>query len=263
MSYREILPHPALRALVDRFWVRSGEEAGGVLPTAALQPRCILPDGCIDVMIGVDSHAVHVVGAMTRAFVLTAPAATTAAVRFRPGAAAALLGVAAHELTDRRVPLGEIGGGWLSPRVLEARSPLAAVRGLEAALLARAGSRARGAHSQPLVAQAVRACFGSTPPSVAGLARELGWSRQYLTRVLLDEVGVGAKQLLRVGRLQRAVDQLQRTEASLVQTALDVGYFDQAHMCRDFRDLAGLRPSQVRASPVTIFPIRSLLSEAR
>jgi AraC-like DNA-binding protein len=259
MSYREIEPHPALRALVDRFWLRSAELGSMGAPG----PRWILPDGCIDVIIGLDSHTLDVVGTMTRALLLQGSGERTAAVRFRPGAAAAVLGVAAHELTDRRVPLAEFASGWLSQRVLVAESPLDAVRALQAALLARAPRRSCGAASRALVTQAVRACFGSAPPSVASLARELGWSRQYLTRVLLDEVGIGAKQLLRVARLQRAADQLQRrAEQSLAETALAVGYFDQAHMCRDFRELVGLSPGQVRASPLAIFPIRSLLSEA-
>jgi AraC-like DNA-binding protein len=98
---------------------------------------------------------------------------------------------------------------------------------------------------------------------VEGLADDVGWSRQRLTRVLLDEVGLSAKQLLRVGRLQRAVDQLQRRPGdSLAQAAVGLGYFDQAHMCRDFRELVGLSPSRVRAAPHSIFPIRSLLTGA-
>ena len=71
------------------------------------------------------------------------------------------------------------------------------------------------------------------------------------------------ERLVRVGRLQRAVLALQaRTGTSLAQTALDVGYFDQAHMCRDFRELVGLSPSVVRAAAGTIFPIHSLLAGA-
>ena len=252
MSYREILPHPALRAWVDRFWVREPETGAG-------GPDCILPDGCVDVLIGLDSRAVHVVGTMTEALHVQAQPVSTAAVRFRPGAAAALLGVAAHELTDCRVPLAELGRSWLSPRALEAASPSAALRVLEASLLARLD----GAALQPAVARTVELCFGSTPPTVEGLAREVGWSRQRLRRVLLDEVGISAKQLLRVGRLQRAVDQLQRRpRASLAQEAVRLGYFDQAHMCRDFRELVGLSPGAVRAAPRTIFPIRSLLAGA-
>ena len=95
------------------------------------------------------------------------------------------------------------------------------------------------------------------------LAGRLGYSRQRLTRLLLEQVGIGAKELLRVGRLQRAVDQLQKAEgASLAQAATGLGYFDQAHMCRDFRELVGLSPALVRSSARTIFPIRSLLTGA-
>jgi AraC-like DNA-binding protein len=256
MSYREILPHPALRTWVDRFWVRELTEPE---EPAAAGPDCILPDGCVDVLISLDLGEVHVVGTMTEALHVDAQRVSTAAVRFRPGAAAALLGVAAHELTDRRVPLAALGRRWLSERALEAESASAAVAVLEESLLARQG----GAELQPAVARTVELCFGSAPPSVEALAEEVGWSRQRLTRVLLDEVGLSAKQLVRVGRLQRAVDQLQRRPGdSLAQAAVGLGYFDQAHMCRDFRELVGLSPSRVRAAPHSIFPIRSLLTGA-
>lgn len=256
MTYREILPHPALRAWVDRFWLRAPDthEAEG-----AVGPDCILPDGCVDVLIELETRAVHVVGTMTRALWVDVRRSSMAAVRFRPGAAAALLGVAAHELTDQRVPLEDLGPDWLSPRALDAGSPSEVAGLLEASLLARLDR----VTLHPAVARAVQLCFGATPPSVAALASELGWSRQRLTRVLLDEVGISTKQLLRVARLQRAVDQLQRFPgASLAQAAADLGYTDQAHMCRDFRELVGSSPAAVRAAPHTIFPIRSLLGGA-
>jgi AraC-like DNA-binding protein len=59
------------------------------------------------------------------------------------------------------------------------------------------------------------------------------------------------------------VDELQRRpNASLAQAAVELGYFDQAHLCRDFRELVGLTPRAVRAAARTIFPIRSLLGGA-
>jgi len=254
MSYREILPHPALRPYVDRFWVQAPEVA------APLEPQRILPDGCIDLLVGLRRRTCDVVGTMTRALVVSQPAAATAAVRFRPGGAVAFLGVAAHELTDRSVPAGDVGLRWLSPRVLEAEQPALAVQELERSLLLRLGALERPHRT---AAAAVLACFGTAPPRVQELAHGLGCSRQRLTRLLLDQVGIGAKELLRVGRLQRAVDQLQRTEgASLAQAASGLGYFDQAHMCRDFRELVGLSPARVRSSARTIFPIRSLLAGA-
>lgn len=254
MSYREILPHPALRAYVDRFWVQAADVA------SPLEPQHVLPDGCIDVLVNPSQHTCHVVGTMTRALVVSKPAAPTAAVRFRPGGAVAFLGVAAYELTDRYLPAHDVGLPWLSPRALEAEHPAAAVQALEHALLLRLSSLQR---PHPIAAAAVQACFGGTAPRVEQLARELGYTRQRLTRLLLEQVGIGAKELLRVGRLQRAVDQLQRAQGpSLAQAAVGLGYFDQAHLCRDFRELAGLSPGVVRASAGSIFPIRSLLAGA-
>ncbi|MEY4545315.1 MAG: hypothetical protein RL685_1510 [Pseudomonadota bacterium] len=275
MSYREIVPHAALREHVDRFWVHlpapssveepsSAQQRSSVLQrSSAHEPRHILPDGCIDVLV-VPRRSISVVGTMTRALVLDVVPLPTAAVRFRPGVATAFLGVAAHELTDSRVATSELGLPWLEPRVIDAADPLAAVALLQQGLLRR---QAQLSAPQRLVAQVVRACFGSlspgVPPTVQALAQECGYSRQRLNRVVMEEVGIGAKGLVRVGRLQRAVLALQaRTGTSLAQAALDVGYFDQAHMCRDFRELVGLSPSVVRAAAGTIFPIHSLLAGA-
>jgi AraC-like DNA-binding protein len=266
MSYREIVPHPALREHVDRFWVHLpapssvAEPSSTQEPSRAQEPRHILPDGCIDVLVVLPRRSISVVGTMTRALVIDVLPLPTAAVRFRPGAATAFLGVAAHELTESRVATSELALPWLDPRVLDAHDPLAAVALLQQGLLRR---QAALSASQRLVAQVVRACFGAVPPTVKALAQECGYSRQRLTRVVLEEVGIGAKELVRVGRLQRAVVALQaRPGTSLAQAALDVGYFDQAHMCRDFRGLVGLSPSVVRAAAGTIFPIHSLLAGA-
>ena len=111
--------------------------------------------------------------------------------------------------------------------------------------------------------------FGAAPPSIEELSCDLGWSRQHLARRFRAEVGVGPKQLARVARLQRAVDHLQRVPdrahaapLSLAGAAADLGYFDQAHMARDFRELAGLAPRDIRAARGSIFPIRSLITPA-
>jgi transcriptional regulator GlxA family with amidase domain len=105
--------------------------------------------------------------------------------------------------------------------------------------------------------------LGERAPSVDALARELGLSRQHLGRVFQQRVGVSPKTFAGVARLQRAVDLLGRAEGpGLAEAALALGYYDQAHMCRDFRELCALSPREVRAARGSIFPIRSLWLEA-
>lgn len=259
MSYRELLPSPALRPFVDRFWMRTE----GVAPGAAASPALILPDGCIDVLVDVASGAARAVGTMTRAVLDPLPSdAAVAAVRFKPGAAAAFLRVAAIELTDRSVPVRELGCRWLRVRPAEVAS-LDATRRTVAALECSLLARLTAATLHREVREATRRLFSPEPPAVDALARELGRSRQHIARQFREHVGVGPKEFARVARLQRAFLAVQRAPAPRMATlALDLGYYDQAHMSRDFNDLAGLTPRQARAARDSIFPIPSLWLEA-
>lgn len=252
MTYREILPPEPLRPFVDRFWLRTRD---GTADVGGGTDR-ILPDGCMDVIVEVDSGRADVVGTMTRALLSPATTGDLAAVRFKPGAAASLLGVAANELTDRSVPLELVGRNGLELGSVAGGSVERALSGLRTWVTKRAAS-APGLDRAVLYA--VGRLLEPTPPAAHALAEELGWSRQHLRRRMLVQVGTSPKTLSRVLRLQRAVAHLQRfSQRDLARAALDLGYFDQAHMSRDFRLLAGLSPTQARRQSGSIFPIRSL-----
>jgi AraC-like DNA-binding protein len=82
---------------------------------------------------------------------------------------------------------------------------------------------------------------------VAQLAADTGWSERYLRTRFRFETGLGPKQAGRVIRFDRARREIQRRAAAgqplaLADVAAAVGYFDQAHLNRDFRDLAGCSP---------------------
>jgi AraC-like DNA-binding protein len=83
---------------------------------------------------------------------------------------------------------------------------------------------------------------------VGALASELGWSRKRLVARFREEVGLPPKSLARILRFRRAVRLLERDDdRSLGEIALDCGYFDQAHLNRDFRSLAGSTPTELLA----------------
>lgn len=256
-AFQELAPHPALRPFVDRLWTRSAPSPAGTAPVR------ILPDGCIDLIVDITRGcSATAVGTMTRATVFEPGEPTRlVGVRFRPGGAVPFFGTPADELTDRVVDAGALGIRWLSDgQLADHGHPAAAVRRLERALLARLHAVAA---PDRVVAYAVSALCGPVPSPVAALADDIGWSRQHLGRVLRRDVGVGPKRLARVARLQRAVDRLQRGEdAGLADTAILLGYFDQAHMNRDFRELAGVTPRTASATAGSIRPIRSLFGEA-
>lgn len=84
---------------------------------------------------------------------------------------------------------------------------------------------------------------------VADLADTVGWSRQHLARCFKDEFGLTPKLAARVVRFERARRMLVATPpfVSIAQVAATCGYYDQAHLTRDFVDLAGCPPGQLVA----------------
>jgi transcriptional regulator GlxA family with amidase domain len=91
--------------------------------------------------------------------------------------------------------------------------------------------------------------------SVTGLAQDVGWSRQHLTRRFHQEFGAGPKLAGRIVRFERATKMLQsaRPRLPLSEVALACGYFDQAHLNRDFARLAGCTPTELLCEEVPFF----------
>jgi AraC-like DNA-binding protein len=84
---------------------------------------------------------------------------------------------------------------------------------------------------------------------VGDLAAELGYSRRHLTASFRRELGLPPKALARVLRFERARALLEGGSA-LADIAYDCGYYDQAHLNRDFRDLAGVSPTELLATRI-------------
>ncbi len=185
-------------------------------------------------------------------------------VNLTPLGAHLLLGLSMHELTNRVVELDDLlgaEGNRLVERLHDARDWQARFALLDRALVRRLDS-ARPA--SPDVAWAWRRLVeGGGRPAVGELCEELGCSRKHLLRRFNEQIGVSPKTYARVLRFQRAVHMLgHRDGASWIdegergagrgrswgEIALDCGYYDQAHMNRDFRQFAGASPSELAAS---------------
>jgi transcriptional regulator GlxA family with amidase domain len=82
---------------------------------------------------------------------------------------------------------------------------------------------------------------GAVP--VAELAAGTGWSARHLTEKFRAEAGLRPKEAARVARFDRA-RRLLRPGARLAEVAAGTGYFDQAHLAREFRAPAGCSPSR-------------------
>lgn len=78
---------------------------------------------------------------------------------------------------------------------------------------------------------------------IGSLADRLGWSRKHLAGKFSNAIGVGPKTLSRIVRFNRALGLSRQGENDWADIAADCGYADQAHLVREFRDLAGQTPT--------------------
>lgn len=84
---------------------------------------------------------------------------------------------------------------------------------------------------------------------VRDLAAEVGWSRQHLRRRFSEEFGLAPKLAGRVIRFDHARHTLQRVgqAVTIAEVAAATGYYDQAHLHREFTEFAGCGPTELLA----------------
>jgi AraC-like DNA-binding protein len=169
-----------------------------------------------------------------------------------PLGARALLGMPASELASRDVEATDVLGRLadeVRERVVSAPDWARRFAVLEELLggQVRAGA---GLPVRPEVGHAwqrLRQSRGAV--SIASLAQETGWSPRHLRAQFRAETGLSPKAAARVIRFDRARRMLMRRHAAgqrdfLAGLAAECGYYDQAHLAREFRELAGCPPSQ-------------------
>jgi AraC-like DNA-binding protein len=185
-------------------------------------------------------------GVHSRYYVIdTLQQASLLGVRFRPGGAYPFLGDAADQLQDRHVALEDLWGRvaiGLQSRLMEAETHEARFHCLERALLSQLADTIR---PHPEIAKA--ACgfvaqHGTS--SVTAAAVRSGLSPRRFIELFRREVGLPPKAFCRLLRFQRALRLLARSpRPNLARLAVECGFYDQAHLIRDFRAFAGITPT--------------------
>ncbi|MBA3898201.1 MAG: AraC family transcriptional regulator, partial [Sphingomonadaceae bacterium] len=82
---------------------------------------------------------------------------------------------------------------------------------------------------------------------IAAVAREIGWSRKHLAARVRNAVGVGPRSYRRLLRFSRLIQKLDTTKPDWAGLAADIGYADQSHLIREFREFAGMTPGDYLA----------------
>lgn len=84
--------------------------------------------------------------------------------------------------------------------------------------------------------------------SMQQVKEELGYSERYSQRLFKHETGITPKQYSRIIRFQNCLKELLFTPSwgNLADTAIKLGYYDQAHLIHDFRSFTQKSPLQFK-----------------
>ena len=258
MLYRESKPGQPLSAHIECIWTLEGRDSAH-LQQETSSPERLLPDGCVEMILNFGApFREHregnrselqplrfVVGQMTRP-VLVSPTGSVCllGVRFLPGGTLGILDIPPYELTNAIEPLSEISGSLdreICQQAQETSSLAAKVRKIEHLLRRKMLARdERGAPLRSAISN-ILSCGGQI--SVDRLASDTGISGRQLERRFVSEVGIGPKLLCRVLRFQQVFQAVERSDRNWAKIAADCGYYDQAHLIRDFQQFAGQTPS--------------------
>ncbi len=259
MRFRAHRPGPALSRFIDYLWSLSDAPAHA--------RERIFPSGTLELVVNLAEDAFRIscapasggsLGRFPGAIVSgcyaapfeidTRAHASIVGVHFKPGGAAAFLGVPPGKLADSHLALDELWG----PRAFELRERLclASSWSEQARILEQilSDQLARGRAPRRAVAPSLVA-LERPRAEVGSVARELGLSHRRFIELFSEDVGMTPKRYARARRFQRALAMAKGSSApGWTEIALACGYFDQAHLCREWVELTGVSPSKFAAS---------------
>jgi AraC-like DNA-binding protein len=257
VRYREVRPGAALARFVELYWLLSGEPSAD--DGDPDQP--VFPDGRMEIVLNLaDPFVEHrdgaaptsqplamVVGQMDRP-VRIAPTGRVdlLGIRLRPAGAASILGVPAGDLRGALLGVDAVSTALHRDlaRIGEARTDAARISLVQAAL----GIRVAGAKAAPDAVVWAAESLVASPLPVDRLATRAGLGVRQLERQFDRWVGLPPKLFSRIQRFQRVLLALRAGPESAVHAALSCGYYDQAHLVRDFRAFTGEPPIALLAS---------------
>jgi len=165
--------------------------------------------------------------------------------KFWPGGMRPFLVRPMAAYTDKVLPLHKVFGDRardLDARALAHADHHAAIAVVES-FLRGIGPRPDDALEQ-VKAMAARIAGDRELRKVEELAAEFALGMRTLQRLFSDYIGVSPKWMIRRYRMQEAAERLAAAASvDWAQTALDLGYADQAHFVRDFKRVIGKSPA--------------------
>ncbi|MEQ8533028.1 MAG: helix-turn-helix domain-containing protein [Imperialibacter sp.] len=247
MPYTEFRPDFRLQQFVECYWcVKSVTQHNSFRP--------VFPDACSDIIFNFSAPLLYeehgkiscnklqsfYVGIQTAPiFTKAGGASDLLGVRFKNQGAWRFLGRPLAEFSNKTASLKELDEGDLHnlTEQLAFLSVSERINLVELRLLERLGNESQ----HDLVDQ----FFNSPSESIHAFCKANNLSERTLERRSRERLGVSPKMYQRIIRFRRASAKLSGFDGSLMEFAWDMGYYDHAHLAKDFREFGHFLPSSL------------------
>lgn len=254
MGYVLYQPRYPLSLFIECLWSQIG-----VAPYARDK---ILPTATIELMINLggphrvlnsadfsrfDLHRDSWIAGMQNSFLVTEAVAETemVGVRFKPGGAYPFFDFPISELSDHVTAMDCIWGrlvGEIQERLYAVADIHARLRLLEQILCRRLSDEIDGWRTTQAAVTALAQPNG--PTTVRALSDQIGISHKHLITQFGRIIGLSPKALQRVFRFNQLLYAIDPTQPiNWAALAVEHGYYDQAHLNKEFLAFAGMNPT--------------------
>jgi len=210
----------------------------------------LLPDGCISLLFVLESQhsSAHIIGpAMFTRKLEINPQSSIFVMRLQPGCSDWLNILPASELTKEAFPLSPYLDN-IKPLIKSLRHAESFHERILFTVHTFNSNDASTYKRLPLLAHSIH-CINKVHGNIkiADLSKQLGCCTRYLDMIFSRYVGVSTKNYCDISRVQHALHLItEQRELQLPDIAIECGFFDQAHMNRNFKKFTGTTTSFFR-----------------
>lgn len=240
-----IPPSPELAPFIKHYWVVKWELAEG-----ERYNQVVVPNPCVNLVLEPGKTACFAPGTATFSYLLQGSGCVFG-VKFHPGGFYPFFGEPLSGWRGKPVPVMRVlglTGEELEESVLGLKDEQAMAEEMERVLM-------RHLPEPDPQAQLIRETVEDIAKDreltkVDMLCARMGMHKRTVQRLFDQYVGVSPKWVIRLYRIQDAAERLDSgRHGELVKLAMDLGYHDQAHFIKDFKNVTGQTPEEYIQGP--------------
>lgn len=175
-------------------------------------------------------------------------------VYFHPHITTLLFGVPADVLTNTNIEIGELLGNEgkeLEEQIILSKSTQERIKLISDFILSKKNHIQQDARYFALAAQQIVVCKGQI--DVLSLSADYCLSQRQFERKFKELTGFSPKMFSRIVRFEECIRKAVIEKQSMTTVAVELGYYDQSHMIRDFREFSGQNPKSYFAEDISLY----------